>query len=131
MGVGDFVGGDQRRTHRAESVEGLADGPLAGAHLVVPCADVVEGQIARHVIQRVCRCHIARRAPDDKGKLGLVVHLLGDSGQDNRRARPDNCIVVFGEDRRVVGDGLVGFRRVVPVVEADAQNLAGPGQGRL
>ena len=131
VGVGDLVGGDQGLPHGAESVKGLAHGPLAGAHTVIPCAHIIEGQVARHIVQSVRGPFITGRASDDKGEFSLVVHLLGASEQDNRHAGADHRVVVLGKDSGMIRDGLVRFHGVIPIVEADAENFPRAGQGCL
>ena len=58
--VGDLVGGDEPRAHRAERVERLAADPLAVAELDVPRGHVVEAGVAEDVVERVRRSDTLR-----------------------------------------------------------------------
>src|SRR3984893_5282514 len=64
-GVGDFVGGDDPRTHWTEGVAALALGPLPAAlELEFALGDVIDGAIAGDVLGRVVDPDVAGGAGD-------------------------------------------------------------------
>jgi hypothetical protein len=81
-----LIGGDERRAEAAGGLEVLADGPLRGLALVVAQRGVVEAGVAGDAGQGLLLGHLARGAADDQGELGLVIELVGNRRQAQRRA---------------------------------------------
>ena len=128
--IGDLVGGDEHRAHRAERVERLAARPLTVAELEVARRDVVEAGVAEDVIEGVGLADATSRPADDDGELGLVVDLcrerripadLGAVTDD--RARP----LAEDEGRRWGGGALLVD--MFAIVATDGHDLAGPRDG--
>ena len=87
--VGDLVGGDEPRAHRAERVERLAADPLAVAELDVPGRHVVEAGVAEDVVERLLDRHVPCRPADHDRELRLVVDLAGSARDPSGCRRPD------------------------------------------
>ena len=128
--VGDLVGGDDPRPHRAERVEGLAARPLAVAELQVARRDVVDARVAEDVVEGIADVDAAGPPADDHAELGLVVHLRCQGGiPADVGPGPDDRRRPLGEDqgrRRRLGAFLL---RVVAVVPPDPDHLAWPWHG--
>ena len=61
---------------------------------------------------------------DHKGQFGLVVHSARRGREHDGLGAAAHRVVVLGEHRRDLGDLHAGLNRVVPVVEADADELS-------
>ena len=86
--VGDLVGRDQDRPHRAEGVERLAADPLAVAELQVAGRHVVEAGVAEDVGERVRLGDASRGPADHDPELGLVVDLARSAPGPSGSPRP-------------------------------------------
>ena len=127
LGVGNVVGRHQNRPQRAEGVETLAPDPLASAPLELPGArrDVVAAGVAENEIEGV-RLRGAAAAPaDDDGKLAFVVGLLAvlAGRQTDRIPGMGQGAGRLHEHDRAFGDVDTRLFGVLPVVEADAENV--------
>ena len=129
-GSGTFLGGDQERTDRGETVEALPERPLARPVLHVARAHVVNGQVAAHVRQGLVLRHVPGLAPDHDAELALVVDRAAQRRQHDRVVRPGQGRRELREDRRPGGQVLAGLGRVIAVVQPDADDLGRPGHRR-
>src|SRR5215467_6655651 len=125
LGIGQFVGRHQHGTHGAEGVEGLALEPLGMPLLEIARGDVVDDGVAELVLQGVRATDVVPARPDDHGQLHLVVELARHrvvhhvvAGADHRRAR-------LGEVHGMLGNGGPALRRVIGIVAAEAEHVAG------
>jgi hypothetical protein len=129
--VGHLVARDEERADGTERVAALALVPLAEAlELVLALGEVVDDAKTRDVLERALWAHVLRRAADHEAELDFPVALA--------RATRDHDVVVGADDRarrlhehhRLRGHLRAGFRGVVGVVEADADELARSGDTR-
>src|SRR6185312_1628865 len=89
-----------------------------------------EAGIAGDEAERVGGAHMAGPAPDDDGKLALVVELLGGERPNDRLTVADLAIGKTHEYRWPLRDLHARLLGMPPIVEADAENLAAVGNGR-
>ena len=126
--VGDLVRCREERAERREGVLALALRPLAAAlELVLALRVVVVEGVAGHVRGGVLARHVAGPAADHDRQLHLPVGLHGAAGEDEVVVRAAQRGRGLEEDDRLVGDLRAGLAGVVGVVEADADDLGGPG----
>jgi hypothetical protein len=71
-----FVGGGEGWAHWCKGVERFADGPLAGKHLEVTGADVVDWQVATYVVKRFFWLYVLGGFADYYAELGFVVYAV-------------------------------------------------------
>src|SRR5262245_3934396 len=123
--VGQFVGRHQHGAHGAEGVEGFALEPLGVPLLQVARGDVVDDGVAEDVLEGVGAADVVSARPDDRGQFHLVVELARHrvvhhvvAGADHRRAW-------LGEVHGMLGNGGSPLRRVIGVVAAEAEDVAG------
>ena len=131
--VRHLVRGQDRRAHRAEAVEPLAEDPLAVPLLQVPRGDIVDDGVAEHVAERVRLADAAPALPDDDAELALVVEPAGRIElAEDRLAGGDDRGVRLAEHhgkgrhhvlRAAVEAGPREFLRVLVVVLADAEDV--------
>ncbi len=133
MRIRDLVRRHQHRAGRREGIKGLADHPLFAILLELPVAGrhVMPDDIAGDVIGRRARRDILAPLADDDDQLGLEIDLLADRGQDDGVAMADERGGVLAEEDRVLRDGSPALGRVVPIIEADADDLARIVNGRM
>ena len=99
--------------------------PLAVGELKVARADVVEVGVAEDVVVAILGGD-ARRAPaDDDRELRLVVDVLGERGNQDRGVWTYDRRRELREHQRALGRFHSALRRVVAVVQPDANHLAG------
>src|SRR5499425_2146937 len=125
LGIGQFVGRHQHGAHGAESVEGLALEPLGMPLLQIARGDVVDDGVAEDVLEGVGAADVVAARPNDRGQLHFVVELARHRvvhhvvpGANHRRAR-------LGEVHGMFGNGGPPLRRVIGVVTAEAEDVAG------
>src|SRR2546425_8390855 len=123
--VGD-VGSDGRR-----SLEDLPDHPLARDELEVPSARVVDDRVPPHVVERLLSGDETRRAADDHAQLDPPVELLRAARPQDGLARVADRVRPLGEDRWLLGNRVARLFGVIPVVEADANELPRIGDRRV
>ena len=125
-----MVVGDERRAHRREGVVTLAAEELAVVELGVAGTDVVDRGVTGHVLPGVGGVDVLAGPADHDAELDLVVDLLDALGVD------DGVVGVRDGGRRLPEQDrslrylLVLLLGVVVVVEADADDLVGPGDRR-
>ena len=124
------LGRHEEGAESARAVEVLAHRPLRRLELVVADRGVVEQRIGDDVVQSPGLGDVAPPAADDGDKLALVIELLGNAWADDGRAVADEARRKPAEDRRVGRHLETALGRVVGVVQSDADDLAGPRQGR-
>src|SRR5688572_28660303 len=83
--VRDVCASCDEGAERSETVKPFATHPLTIAELQVAGADIVDERVTEDVIESLCLADAPGAATDDHRKLGFVIHLRTDSGQDNRR----------------------------------------------
>ena len=78
VGVGDFVGRDQPRAERGESVEGFCPAPLAATPLALPVAgaNVVGAGVAQHVLERPIARDVLASPADHYGQFAFIIDLI-------------------------------------------------------
>ena len=79
--------------------------------------------------QRRLARNAAAGLADDDGHLALIVEALGLQRPDHRLAAADLAVGKAGEDHRVRRRGMAAFGEMRGVVDADAENLVGIGNG--
>src|SRR6185437_3444894 len=128
--VADLVASHEPGTHGAEGVAALALVPGAAAlRLVFPLGEVVDDAIPGDVLQGVTLLHITGRRTDHDTELDLPIGLL--------RSLRDHDFVIgslqathrLGEDYGLRGNGQIGLRSVIGVIQADGNELAGAAKG--
>ena len=130
MRVLDFVGGHDRGTDGRERIECLADHPLAGGHLEIARAHVIENGVAEHVLAPALFGNVAASPADHHGQLRLVIGLGGVLRKHDGMAVPGHRRRKLGEDRGHHGNRHFRFLGVIAVVQADADDLGRPGNRR-
>src|SRR5256712_6344491 len=123
--VGD-VGADGRG-----GLEDLPGHPLTRDELEVPRARVVDDRVPPHVVERLLSGDETRRAADDHAQLDLPVELLRAARPQDGLARVADRVRPLGEDRWLLGNRVARLLGVIPVVEADANELARIGDRRV
>ena len=104
--------------------------PLLLPELDVAGADVVGHGVPGDVIVGVRLRYGGSGLPYDHGEFHLVVHLLAFGRQYHVVVGTDHGRGGLGEQQRVFGQRHVLLRRVIEVVEPDADDLGRPGNGR-
>src|SRR3989442_918041 len=117
--VRDLVPIRDVRTDRREGLGDLPGHPLAPDELEVAGAHVVDDRVAPDVVQRLAYPDEPGAAADHHPELDLPVELLRASGPEDRLARIEDRVRPLRKDRRLLGDRLICFLRVVTVVEPD------------
>src|SRR5256885_406455 len=129
--VTDLVGCGEKRPERREGIAALALHPLAAAlELEGALRVIVVQHVSGDVAQRLVALDVRRPAAQHDGQLDLPV--------DFGAALRDHHVVIWPADRagrleeddRLFGNFLTGLARVITIVEADADDLAGPAQRR-
>ena len=123
------IGGSDERPDRAERVGRLAARPLPVCELQVARRDVVGDDIAAYRLERVLLRDVLHRRADHDPELGLVVALRHDRRDHDRIAGADQRGRVLREEERRLGQLDSLLLGVVPVVETDADDLAGTIDG--
>ncbi len=131
VGIGDLGAVRDVRSHRGQGVADLAGRPLTGDELEVAGAHVVDDRVTGHVVERALARHEAGGAADDDAELDFPVELLRSARPQDRLAGIEDGGVPLREDGWLLGNRLAGLLGVVAVVEADADELAGIGDGRM
>src|SRR5438270_911808 len=129
--ISDLLAISEVRPHGRRGLEDLARHPLARDELKIARARVVDDRVAPDVVERGVARHVARRAADHDAELHLPVELAAAARAQDRIARADDRGAPFGEDRRLLRDRLARLERMIPVVEADADELAGVADRRV
>ena len=111
------------RTEGREGVEALRVGVLRPLLLELAGGDVVEAGEPEHVVPRVRLAHVMRAPADHDADFRFVVDAPDPAGQQDRVARPDHRRRRLDEHQRILRQGLSLLRRVILVVEADADHL--------
>nr|GEW99913.1 hypothetical protein [Tanacetum cinerariifolium] len=123
--VGDFVAGHQPGADRAEGVTAFALVPGAAAlDLKLALRHIVDHAVAGHVLQGVGFVDVASALADDHTQLDFPVGLLRIARNFYVVVRPHNGARPLVENDGLFGNVGAGFRRVVGVVQADADELA-------
>ena len=129
--VADLVLGDQPRTERAEGVATLALVPLPAAlDLVLALGNVVDDDVAGHVLERPLLADVAGAGADHDAELHLPIGLLGAARDDHVVVRADDAARRLHEHHRLLRDRQVQFRGMIREVEADGDELAHVRHGR-
>jgi hypothetical protein len=125
--VGDLVGGDQPGAERVEGLAGLALVPLAAAFVLeLPLGHVVGHGVPGHTGQRLLGAgQVARRTADDHRELDLPVRLRAAPGDQDWIVGADDGVRRLQEDHRFGGQWVTRLGGVVPVVQADTDDLSG------
>ena len=131
VGIGDFVGGDDGGTERAESGEALAHRPLGAGELDVAGTDIVDDRVAVDVITPCRRWNAITAFTDDEGEFSFVVGLGRVFGEHDGFAGSDDRGWELEENDGGGGDFHAGFFGVVAVVEADGEDARGIRKGRV
>ena len=118
---------DDGRQKRAEGVEALAPEPLAVSALQVAGADVVRARVAADDRERRVHADPPRALADDDDELRFGVHVRGLGREDDRVVGPPQRVGELPEEERLARRLGALLDRVVAVVEADADDLAGLG----
>ena len=108
----------------------LPDHPLAGGHLEIARAHVVEDGVAEDVFAPVRFRNVAAALADDHRELGFVIRLGGVLRAARSAARPDDRGGKFREYRRHFGNRHLRFRGMIAVIQADADDLRRPRDRR-
>ena len=109
----------------AEGVARLALGPLALVlDLELALGDVVGDAVARDMIQRVRLRHVLGGLADDDTQFDLPVGLHRTARDDDVVVRADDGGACLHEDHGLAGYRVAGLRRMVGIVQADADELA-------
>ena len=125
--VRHFLAIGEAGPERREGLAHLALRPLARHELEVAGAHVVDDRIAEDVVEGPLPGDVARRAPDDDAELDLPVELLAAPRPEDRLARVEDRVAPLREHGRLRRHRHARLLGVVPVVEADADDLAGVG----
>ncbi len=128
--VGNFVRRHHPRPEAAGADEILARRELRGVALPVADAAVIVAGIAGDMRQRRLARNAAAGLADDDGHLALIVEALGLQRPDHRLAAADLAVGKAGEDHRMRRRGMAAFGEMRGVVDADAEDLVGIGNGR-
>ena len=129
LDIGDLVHQHQRRAAGREGVERLPGRPLARQHLDIARADIVEGHCARDIRERRVGGDLFAAPADHHRQLGLVVDLLADARQDDRAVGTGQRVAELREEDRHLGHFEAGLGRVLAIVQPEADNLVGIGDG--
>jgi len=101
-----------------------------GPVLVVAHRDVVGDRVARDVLERPLARHAPGPLADHHGDLALVIDRLAFGRERNVVVWAGQRRGELGEQHRVVGVLALGLLDVRGVVQADTDDLAGPGHDR-
>ena len=125
--VGNFVCCGQPRTQRGEGVGAFAFDPLTAAlELPGAFAVVVVEDIAGDMSHGIGLGDGAGGFSDHHGQLNFPVGFFRSGGNDESIVRAGEGGGGFEENDGFGGDGHAAFLRMVAVIEADADDLAGP-----
>src|SRR5438067_5830700 len=125
--VPDLVGGGDKRAEWRERVAALALHPLPAAlELEGAFRVIVVKYIPGHVLQRLGPLDVRRAATDDDRQLHLPVDFAGVLRNDDIVVRTGDGGRRLEEEDGLIGDGHAGLAGVVPLMEPDAPDLAGP-----
>lgn len=130
--VAGLVGGDQPRAERVEGLAGFAQVPLRRVlQLEFPLRYVVADRVpGDHGPRGIRSVQVARPAADDDREFDLPVGLHRSTGDQHLVVRADDRARVLHEHHRTRGNRRAGLGGVIAVVQADADDLAGAGDGR-
>src|SRR5260370_760506 len=88
-------------------------------------------RVAPHVSARRHLRHGAHATTDPAPQLDLPIELLARARAQDRITGADDRGVPLAEDRRLLRNGVAGFLGVIAIVQADADELARIGDGRV
>ena len=128
--IGDIVGRHHPRPEATGSHEILARSELRGVPLPVADAAVIVAGVAGDVRKRLLTRNAAAAPADDYGQFALVIEALGFQRPDHRLAAADLAVGEAGEDHRMRRGGVAALGEVGGIVDADAEDLVGIGNGR-
>src|SRR2546423_2095764 len=129
--VADLVGRGEKRPERREGIAALALHPLAPTlELEGALRVIVVQHVPGDVAQGGVAVDIPGAATDDDRQLHLPIDFGGALRDHHVVIRPADRAGRLEEDDRLFGNFLTGLARVIPIVETDADDLAGPAQGR-
>jgi hypothetical protein len=122
--------GDDPRADRAERVEALGPRPLRVAALQVTGGHVVADGVAEDRFLGAGPVEAAGAGgADHDGELALFLDAVGLRGQPDRVVGTDHRGGRLDEDQRLFGHLVAELGRVVGVVAADPDDLAGEDRG--
>src|SRR3989449_7105398 len=96
-----------------------------------PYTTLFRSRVAPGVVEGLLLGDEARRTADHDAQLDLPVQLLRAARPEDGLAGVQDRVRPLGEDRRLLGDRVARLLGVVPVVEADADELPRIGDGRV
>src|SRR5690606_6927889 len=129
--VAHIVGRRQPRANRPERIEALALVPRAAAlELEMPLGHVVHHAITRHVRPRLVFADIPRPRADHDSQFDFPIDLLRLARQHHVIVRADHTRIRLHEDDGFGGDRQFRLVRVIPVIQANADELPDVGNRR-
>ncbi|GAC1312192.1 MAG: hypothetical protein NVSMB12_01710 [Acidimicrobiales bacterium] len=130
VGIADLVGGDEPRPDRTVAVPRLAHRHGGAPSLPVAHAHVVHDQVAGDHRSRPVGGDVPAAPADDHAELALVVDLLRGPGDLDGRPRAHDARRLLVEPQLVLGQVASGLGHMIPVVQADGEELRWSGDGR-
>ncbi|MNT28402.1 hypothetical protein D3C72_1640880 [compost metagenome] len=131
MGIGNFVGGHQPGAGGAKGVAAFAFVPgTAAFNLEFTLRNVVNHAVTGDVAHRVLFADVASALANNHAQLHFPVRFKRVTRDLYLIVRPDHRAGPFVEHYRLGGDRRAGFRRMVGIIEANADKFADAAHAR-
>src|SRR5207253_3194463 len=109
--------------HGSEGIEGFCAKPLSVGELKIPRRDIIDDRVSGDMLQSRIARNLTRPPADNNAEFGFVIDLLAHRWNHDCFFRSDDGAAVHAEQERLFWYLAFDFFDVVPVIEADSDQL--------